>query len=183
MRKFNVKVVAFLLLGSVACSSCIGTYSLFNKYAEWQRTMTGNKFVNAIVGFILTPIVGGVCLLADSLVLNTIEFWTGDNPVASNVGKSQSIMGSDGLLYTITTLKDGYEVKAPNGEISYFKYDKKTNVWSLEQNGTTQQLFRYNEDGTLTTLSGNEQLTVTPDEAGVYRVRMSVNNGNFFAMR
>lgn len=183
MRKINVKVVACLLLGGVAFSSCIGTYSLFNKYAEWQRTMTGNKFVNAIVGFILTPIVGGICFLADSLVLNSIEFWTGDNPVASNVGESQNIMGSDGLLYTVTTLKDGYEVKAPNGELSYFKYDKKTNVWSFQQNGTTRELFRYNNDGTLTTLTDSEQLTVTPDEAGVYKVRMSVNEGNFFAMR
>jgi hypothetical protein len=183
MRKFNVKVVAFLLLGSMACSSCIGSFSLFNKYAEWQRTMTGNKFVNAIVGFILMPIAGSLTMAADWLVLNTIEFWTGDNPVASNVGKTQNILGSDGLLYAVTTLKNGYEIKAPNGQTSYFRYDKKTNIWSLEQNGTTQQLFRYNEDGTLTTLTDDKQITVTPDEAGLYQVRMAVNGGNFFAMR
>ena len=80
MRKLNVKVAAWLLIGCLATSSCIGSFSLFNKFAKWETQMTNYKYVNAIVGFILTPIVGGLCLFADSLVLNSIEFWTGSNP-------------------------------------------------------------------------------------------------------
>ena len=184
MKKMNLKVVACLLIGSLAFSSCIGSFSLFNGYAKWQRTMTSNKFVNAIVGFILMPIVGPVCLTVDFLVLNTIEFWTGDNPMTANIGKTRNIMSSDGRYYAVTVLKDGYEVKAPTGELSYFKYDKEQNLWSFEQNGVTRELFRYNPDGTLTTvLSDGQQLTVNPDEAGVYQVRTAVNGGSFFAMR
>ena len=184
MKKTNVKIVACLLIGSMFYSSCIGSFSPFNSYAKWQRHMTDNKYVNAIVGFILMPIVGGVCLFVDSLVLNTIEFWTGDNPMHASIGKTKQVMGSDGRYYAVTTLKDGYEIKAPTGELSYFKYDKQQNIWSLEQNGKTTELFRFNADGTITTLADkNMQLTVTPDEAGLYQVRTAIGGGYFFAMR
>ena len=184
MKKINLKVAVCLLIGSLAYSSCVGSYGLFNGYAKWQRTMTDNKFVNAIVGFILTPIVGGVCLFIDSLVLNTIEFWTGDNPMSASIGKTLQVMGSDGRYYAVTVMKNGYEIKAPTGELSYFKYDKQKNLWSLEQNGETRELFRYNGDGTITTVLANgRQLTVNPDEAGACQVRTAVNGGSFFAMR
>ena len=183
MKKLNLKVVACLMMGSLLYSSCIGSFSLFNSYAKWQCNMTGNKFVNAIVGFILMPIVGGVCLFVDSVVLNTIEFWTGDNPMHASIGKTQQVLGSDGRYYAVTTLKDGYEIKAPTGELSYFKYNKEQNIWSLEQNGKKTELFRFNQDGTITTLADKDmQLTVKPDEAGLYQVRTAVNGGYFFAM-
>lgn len=184
MRKLNLKVVACLMAGTLLTSSCIGSFSLFNSYAKWQRTMTNNKFVNAIVGFILMPIVGSVTMFVDYLVLNTIEFWTGDNPLSASIGKTKQVLGSDGRYYAVTVLKDGYEIKAPTGELSYFKYDKKQDLWSLERDGQTRELFRYNQDGTLTTvLADGQQLTVTPDEAGLYQVRTATQDGRFFAMR
>ena len=184
MKKMNLKVVTCLVAGSLMFSSCfVGSYGLFNSYAKWQCNMTGNKFINAIVGFILMPIVGSVCLFVDSVVLNTIEFWTGDNPMHANIGKTKQVLGSDGRYYAVTTLKDGYEIKAPTGELSYFKYDKQQNIWSLEQNGKTTELFRFNQDGTITTqLKDGKQLTVSPDEAGLYQVRMAMGDGNYFAM-
>jgi len=184
MRKINLKVAVCLMAGALLYTSCIGSYSLFNSYAKWQRTMTSNKFINAIVGFILTPIVGGICLFVDSLVLNTIEFWSGSNPMHANIGKTKQVLGSDGRYYAVTTLSDGYEVKAPNGELSYFKYDKEQNTWSLTQNGLTRELFRFNADGTITTvLSDGQCLTVNADEAGLYQVRTAQNGGLFFAQR
>ena len=184
MKKMNLKVVACLLVGTLMCSSCIGSFSLFNSYAKWQRTMTSNKFVNAIVGFFLMGPVGGVCLFVDALVLNTIEFWTGENPMHASIGKTRQVMGTDGRYYAVTTLKDGYEIKAPTGELSYFRYDKQQNIWSLEQNGKATELFRFNQDGTITTLTDKDmQFTVRPDEAGLYQVRTALGGGHFFAMR
>ena len=184
MKKLNLKVAVILLAGSCLFSSCIGSFSLFNKYAAWQRTMTSNKFVNAIVGFFLMPIVGSVTMLVDWLVLNTIEFWSGTNPMHASIGKTKQVMGSDGRYYAVTVTKNGYEVKAPTGEISYFTHDEKNDSWSLTQNGQTRELFRFNQDGTITTLlKDGQQLTVTPDEAGLYQVRMAMGDGHFFAMR
>ena len=182
--KKNIKFAAVLMAASLIFSSCIGSFSLFNSYAKWQRTMTNNKFVNAIVGFVLMPICGSISILVDSLVLNTIEFWSGENPMSANVGKTRQVTGSDGSLYAITTLKNGYEIQAENGEVAHFYYDKKTNTWSFEQNGEQQDVFRFNEDGTMTVMmQDGQQLRVTPDEAGLYEVRTAAFGGNFFAMR
>lgn len=147
MKKLNLKVAVVLLAGSCLFSSCIGSFSLFNKYAAWQRDMTNNKFVNAIVGFFLMPIVGTITMTVDWLVLNTIEFWSGDNPVASNVGKTQKVTGQDGRIYAVKTLKDGYEVTAPDGIVTLFTYNKAENSWSMSQNGQTREIFRFTEDG------------------------------------
>ena len=147
MKKLNLKVAVILLAGSCLFSSCIGSFSLFNKYAAWQRDMTSNKFVNAIVGFFLMPIVGSITMVVDWLVLNTIEFWSGDNPVASNIGKTQKVTGQDGRIYAVKTLKDGYKVTAPDGVVTLFTYNKAENSWSMTQNGQTREIFRFTEDG------------------------------------
>ena len=121
MKKISLKVAACFLAANFLFSSCfVGKYALWNKYINWQNNMTSSKFVNAIVGFFLVPIVGGICQFVDVLVLNTIEFWSGNNPMASNIGKTQQVMGQDCRYYAVTTLKNGYEVKAPTGEITYF---------------------------------------------------------------
>ena len=157
MKKVNLKVAVLLLAGSCLCSSCIGSFSLFNKYAEWQRTMTDNKFVNAIVGFFLGSVCYPVTLLVDSLVLNTIEFWSGDNPMASNVGKTQKVTGQDGRIYAVKTLKDGYKVTAPDGVVTLFTYNKAENSWSMSQNGLTREIFRFTEDGKSVRMDVNGQ--------------------------
>jgi hypothetical protein len=143
--------------------------------------MTSNKYVNGIVGLILQPIVGGICLTVDALVLNTIEFWTGDNPVASNT--TQKVMGQDGLYYAVTTTKQGYEVKAPSGEVTRFIHNDKNDSWSMEQNGVTKEIFRFNADGTIqATLQNGQTLTVGTDQAGLDQVREAVD-ANYFALR
>ena len=182
MKKISLKVVTCLLAGSFLFSSCfVGQYGLWNKYIDWQNHMTSSKFVNAIVGFFLVPVVGGICSFVDVLVLNTIEFWSGSNPVASNIGKTQQVMGKDGRYYAVTTLKNGYEVKAPTGEITYFIHDEATDSWSVEQNGVKKEFFRFNADGTIQANVNSETRNFTLNEAGVYEARMAAN-GTFFAM-
>ena len=182
MKKMSLRAAVVLLAGSFLCSSCIGSFSLFNKYEKWQCNMTSNKYVNGIVGLILQPIVGGVCLFVDSVVLNTIEFWTGSNPMALN--KVQTVKGQDGRYYAVKTLKDGYEVKAPNGEITLFTHDSKTESWSITQNGVTKEIIRFNADGTIqATLQSGEKMTVSNDEAGMMQVREAVYNDNCYALR
>lgn len=183
MKRINLKVTACLLAACFMCSSCfIGQYGLWNKYIKWQTNMTDSKFVNAIVGYILVPIVGSICGFVDVLILNTIEFWSGDNPVEANIGKTQQVMGQDGRIYAVTTLKNGYEVKAPNGEITHFIHNSKENSWSMEQNGITKEIFRFNNDGTIQANVNGEQKSFTLNEAGIYNARMAANDGLFFAM-
>lgn len=178
----NLFVAALLLIGCMATSSCIGSYSLFNKYTEWETRMTSNKFVNAIVGFVLDIVCVPVTLFVDHLVLNTIEFWSGENPIQANVGKTQKVLGNDGRFYVVTTLKNGYEVKAPTGETTYFIHNAENDSWSMEQNGVTKEIFRFNSDGTIQANVNGESKNFTLNDAGVGQARLLAGDGQFFAM-
>ena len=184
MKKISLKVAVCLLAGSFLFSSCfVGQYGLWNKYIGWQNQMTDNKYVNAIAGLILVPIAGTLCTLADVLVLNSIEFWSGSNPIAANnIGKTQQVMGQDGRYYAVTTLKNGYEIKAPTGEITYFIHNAENDSWSMEQNGVQKEIFRFNSDGTIQSQINGETKNFTLNEAGVAEARMAANDGLFFAM-
>ena len=83
--KTNKTLIAVLLIStSILCSSCIGSFKLWNGLKEWNQGI-GNKFVNELVFIALNIVpVYGVAYFADVVVLNTIEFWSGSNPVASN---------------------------------------------------------------------------------------------------
>ena len=186
MKRNKIMVAVVLLAGTLLCTSCIGSFSLFNKYEKWQCNMTSNKYVNGIVGLILQPICAPVCCVVDALVLNTIEFWSGNNPISANVGDTFEMQGRDGRYYAVKVLKDGYEVKAPTGEVTLFTHDAQNDSWSMKQDGKVIDIFRFNEDGTIEAyLQNGQTLTVSPDEAGLMQVQEAVAdmNANYFAMR
>ncbi len=167
MKKKNLRVSTLLLAATLLTTSCIGSFGLFNKLLSWNKTATDSKFLNEIIFLIISPAYG-ICGTADILVLNTIEFWTGDNP----------------KYYAVKTLKDGYEITAPTGEVTKFLYDKSTDSWSQVANGKQTELFRFNEDGTIkATLPNGKKMDVALTEAGVYQVHMAVNDGTYWAMK
>lgn len=146
--------------------------------------MTDNKFVNAVVGFVLGAVCYPVCFLVDSLVLNTIEFWNGENPLRSSIGKTKNVMGQDGRLYAVKTLKNGYEITSSNGEVTLFTYNKENNSWSMTQNGLTKEIFRFNEDGKSIKVDMNgECRDFTLNEQGVRDAEFAAAGGLYFAAR
>ena len=181
MKIKHLKVAAIMLAGTLLTSSCVGSFQLFNHLAQWNKRATGSKFLNELIFLIISPVYG-ICSLADVLVLNTIEFWSGSNPMASNIGKTQQVMGQDGRYYAVTTLKNGYKIKTPDGEIMQFIHDQKTDSWSQIENGKDTKLFRFNQDGTIHTyLPNGGTMDVNQDATGLYQVRMAVNAGTYFA--
>ena len=183
MKIKHLKVSALFLAATLLTSSCVGSFSLFNRVAKWNTHATSSKFLNEIIFILISPAYA-VCSVADLLVLNTIEFWSGSNPMAQKVGTTQEVQGKDGRYYAVTTLKDGYEVKNPEGETIRFVYDKKTDSWSQIQDGKKTEIFRFNEDGTIqANLQNGNSIRVTPDAAGLFEARMAVNGACFYAAR
>ena len=76
-------IITLLCAGMIILSGCYGKYACFNKLHNWNGTL-GDKWINSIVHFFLSIFgIYFICLgLIDGLVLNTIEFWTGSNPLA-----------------------------------------------------------------------------------------------------
>lgn len=175
------KTILCLVAGTMLATSCIGSFGLWNKLLSWNKNLS-NKFVNELVFIVISPAYA-VCGIADIFVLNTVEFWSGTNPI-SKVGHVENVWGQDGKLYAVKTTKDGYEITRPTGEKVFFTYNKKNNSWSMEENGVLKELFRFNEDGTLkTVLPNGETIDVAANEQGVYQLRMAMNEGTFFALR
>lgn len=179
----HLKAASVLLAGSVVGTSCVGSFMLSHKFANWQNTATDNKFLNEII-FIFTSVAYAVTVPADVLVLNTMEFWSGSNPLAKNEGKTQQVMGQDGRYYAVTTLRNGYEVKSPDGKVTKFIHDAKTDSWSQVEDGKTAEIFRFNPDGTIqAALPGGGSVAVSQDQAGLFEYRMAAQGATFWAMR
>ena len=129
-KKFLAPSLALLLLSSVCFQSCIGSFSLTNKVLTWNRNVN-NKFVNELVFFVFWVLpVYEVTAAADLLVINSIEFWSGNKPLEA----SNKVIDTDHGKYFIATSEKGYEVKSPDGNIIRFEFDSDNQMWSLGVN-------------------------------------------------
>jgi len=80
MRK---QLIAFALIATLAGSSCVGGYRAFGSLASWNTRATDSKWLNELInlGLWIIPVYE-VMILADSLIFNSIEFWSGSNPIS-----------------------------------------------------------------------------------------------------
>ena len=108
MKRNKTLVVCAMLGGSIMFSSCIGSFGLWNNLKDWNQGVS-NKFVNELifVAFHIVPVYE-IAYLADVLVLNSIEFWSGSNPTAS-IGEVKEVKGENGE-YLVKTNTDGYTI-------------------------------------------------------------------------
>lgn len=181
MKKIILKSVVALMVGSITLSSCIGSFGLYNKLLGWNKNLS-NKFVNELVFLVISPAYA-VCGVVDLFVLNTVEFWSGRNPMAK-VGHVENVWGKDGKMYAVKTLKNGYEITRPTGEKVLFVHNADDDSWLMEENGVRKELFRFTGDGTAeATLPNGEKMDVSLNESGMYQLRMAVNDDVFFAAR
>ena len=81
-KKSLTLLLATTVASSILFSSCIGSFGLTNKLLTWNRSID-SKFVNerVFIAFWIVPVYE-ISALADVLVINSIEFWSGSNPVA-----------------------------------------------------------------------------------------------------
>ena len=180
MKKSKTSLVVALLSGCILFSSCIGSFKLWHGVKEWNEGL-GNKFVNELVFIALNIVpVYGVAYFADVVVLNTIEFWTGSNPSASNEVKE--VKGENGT-YLVQTNENGYTItnKADNQSMDLV-YNKENKTWSAVTGTESVDLIQLNDNGTATiNMQNGTFMTVVPDMQGVASVRAAANMDIFYA--
>ena len=78
------KATMVCLLASLAAysSGCYGNFNVTRRLHHWNGEV-GGKWVNELVflGLNFIPVYG-FATLGDAIIFNSIEFWTGDNPVS-----------------------------------------------------------------------------------------------------
>lgn len=183
MKRNKLTFMAIVLSGSFLFSSCVGSFGLFNRLTSWNQSV-GNKFVNELVflAFNIVPVYG-VAYLADALVINSIEFWSGSNPMA-NVGDVKKVKGENGN-YMVKTLENGYSI-TKEGETASMDliYDKETNTWNVVSNGESAELLKMNNNGTADlSLPDGQKMNVTLDAQGLMAARQATTSNIMFAVR
>ncbi len=145
MKKKQIfAATAIVLSASLITSSCIGSFGLTNKILKWNKQI-GSKFVNELVFFAFWVLpVYEVCALADIVVLNSIEFWSGSNPMAK--GK-KVIEGEDGR-YLVECDGKGYTITSENdGSVVRLDFDVEEQTWTVDPgNGEVYPLMTFVDD-------------------------------------
>ncbi|MGL5937686.1 MAG: DUF3332 domain-containing protein [Phocaeicola sp.] len=182
MKKSKMMAASLCLSGTILFSSCIGSFALWNNIKDWNNTV-GNKFVNELIfiAFNIVPVYP-IAAVADMLVINSIEFWSGSNPIAS-IGETKEVQGENGK-YLVTTNEDGYTIAKEGESPVDLTYNETTKTWSATSEGESADLVTLNENGSATVYMGNgTSMTVMPDEQGVTNARLATGGTLFFAAR
>lgn len=182
MKKNKMILMCAILAGSLFFTSCIGSFKLWNNLKDWNQGVS-NKFVNELL-FIALHIVPvyEIAYLADVLVLNSIEFWSGSNPVASN--ETKEIKGENGE-YLVRTNENGYTItnKGDNQSMDLV-YNKENKTWNAVTSTENIELVKMNDNGTVSiNMQNGTSMTIMPDMQGIATVRAAIGSTTLFAVR
>ena len=147
MKKIKSLLLAVVFLFVVMSQQgCIGSFQLTNNLYNWNKNEIGGKWGSELVflAFIIIPVYS-VTLLADGIVLNSIEFWTGDNPLAMKDGEKETQIVQNGEdSYKLTAQKNKVHVEKITGENTgeegEFIWNQDSQNWTWKGDGQQFEL-------------------------------------------
>lgn len=175
MKKNSITVgLLIALAATLPLQSCIGSFGLTNKVLSWNNQV-GSKFVNELVffAFWILPVYE-VTAIADLLVLNSIEFWSGNNPVEA----STKVIDTEQGRYYIACDGKGYSIKAPNGDDMRLEFETDDQTWSVvTAEGETYPFMTMVDDSHVKMIDPAGEFTLVElSESGLQAYRASVEN-------
>lgn len=160
--------------GAALSSGCFGSFSATRKLWGWNEDV-GDKWINWLVflGLSILPVYE-LFVLADVLVLNSVEFWTGSNPVRR---------AGDGRTVTrVATADPGtlrLEVRRA-GRLEYVAFCRNTARGALEVLDASGQVLtsvRAQNDGSIELRAAGERVLTRLDRKASERVYALVEQG------
>jgi hypothetical protein len=156
------KLAVFIVMVTMVVVSCTGTFNLTKKVYEFQ-TKPADKWVDEVLflAFAIIPVYG-VAILADAVVFNSIDFWTGQNPIkfSANDGKGDVVArnGNDQITMKYDQASKDIEVTSVNTGKSLILARTDHGVVAKDREGKV--LFTSVEDaqGGVTVLDGNNRV-------------------------
>jgi hypothetical protein len=169
MKRSFVKIIAGLLIAVLLTTAfgCYGSFQLINKVYKFNGTL-GSKWVNEL-GFLVMMIVPvyGVAGFVDIVILNTIEFWTGTNPMTSNDG-TQTITVPQGSLVLNGPDKSYLFKQTIDGKEKLVQVVTKDGVTTAtDESGTVLARSSRNADGGVTIYDGSGNVVSTLTKAQI----------------
>ncbi len=142
-RLISVALLAVFII--VGVFGCYGNMSLTKKVYNFNGSL-GNKYVQSIVNwaFWICPVYE-ISMFLDYVLFNTIEFWTGSNPLAMNENEKiiKYAEGPNGE-YKFEISKNQIIISQPNdgtgNENTVLSFDPDSNSWVMNNDGVSQQI-------------------------------------------
>ena len=145
MKLRNI-VISISLASSILFSGCYGSFKLVTSVHGWNGSVTDNKFVHELlfIGLNIIPVYG-IAAFVDVLIINTIEFWSGTNPISMKEGDREiQYVKANGERYKITATKNQFHVlnEATNEAVA-LRYEPAETAWFVEGNGSSNKLTQF----------------------------------------
>ncbi len=126
-RRLSMGVISMLLIASMG-TGCIGNFGLAGEVRKFNLEVTETRWGREIVFVVLQVLpVYSIAGLLDIIIFNSIEFWTGTNPINGSASVTPIAMNEwtteDGTKVTMQGLPDNsidVNVVRPDGEARYF---------------------------------------------------------------
>ncbi|TGU75165.1 DUF3332 family protein [Geomonas terrae] len=108
MKRVTAAILA-MVMGMVSLQGCYGRMVLTKKVYQINGQVN-DKFLRSFVTwvFVLIPVYG-VAALIDFVLFNTIEFWSGQNPIAA--GEKDFMFSENGETFKVHANKSGDVVR------------------------------------------------------------------------
>ncbi len=103
MKRVLLSLLAACIFAGTT-TGCWGSFKLTKKAYDFNNSL-GNKWISWIVFILVGHVATGVTLFADALIFNTMEFWTGSNPLA--LGDTYHETDANGNSVTAVKMEDG----------------------------------------------------------------------------
>jgi hypothetical protein len=155
-------VISLVVLAAffTATTACYGPFNLTRVVYKWNGNLKGRTaietkwFIEGVFLLLALLPVYGLALLADALIFNSIQFWTGNNPIESTEsadGKIKTVRLGD-ITATMTLSSDGR-----SANVVYAKGAKIIRVARLVTDGQDYRLLDAN---------GEQLYSARPTETG-----------------
>lgn len=144
-RWMRCVAMSLALLFAAGSFSCYGKFQLTRKIYTWNGTL-GNKWVNSIVMWVLIIVpVYGIGSFVDLLILNTIEFWTGNNPMSMGPGEKETqLVAANGNEYEVTATQNRMEIVqltgTDAGKTTVLTYHPSEKAWYMLVDGEEKKV-------------------------------------------
>lgn len=161
--KTKTKLMALtgLVAMTTVFSGCFGYFGLTRRLYEWHSDLFGDnlggRFGRTVLFFVLSPVYSIVGFI-DYGILNLIEFWTGENPLAMNEGdKEIKTLVHNGIDYRMEVTKNQYKMEVlsgpKKGEVERLVFEPTSRTWEHYGRLGKSVLAEYSEDFAIITIN------------------------------
>ena len=81
MKSWRLRTLGGVLALALMSSACFGPFNATRQVYDWNKDVGGKWAQEGVfLVFAILPVYG-LAMLGDAVIFNSIEFWTGDNPI------------------------------------------------------------------------------------------------------